>query len=212
MTPARTVPRDAWLGQRPRAEKIARRRPHGPPAFTLIELMVVVGIIALVLTMGIPLVYRVTHKAPMRKAVTDLLELCSHARARAIFSGGMTSLVFNGGDGTMGISGGSGPATRPASSAEDQPAPPPGPASLSPGPTKLSERLPESVAIQKLYVSGIDCMDLEQTSVRFFPNGTCDELILQLYCADSNERVEISLEVTTGLAFVEWDWGKFRLK
>jgi hypothetical protein len=38
--------------------------------------------------------------------------------------------------------------------------------------------------------------------VRFFPNGTCDEMTLVLR-SDKNEWRTISLEVTTGLASVE---------
>ena len=49
----------------------------------------------------------------------------------------------------------------------------------------------------------------ETARVRFFPNGTSDELTLILL-SEKNERCEILLEVTTGLAEVEWDPNKFR--
>jgi hypothetical protein len=45
--------------------------------------------------------------------------------------------------------------------------------------------------------------------VRFFPNGTCDELTLILL-AEGGERREITLEVTTGLVNVESDPRKFK--
>ncbi|HXR05695.1 MAG TPA: type II secretion system protein, partial [Candidatus Acidoferrum sp.] len=42
-------------------------------AFTLIEILVVVGIIGLTLTMGVPAFVRALHKEGMRKAESDLL-------------------------------------------------------------------------------------------------------------------------------------------
>ncbi len=39
--------------------------------------MIVVGIMGIVLTMSVPLVYKVWRKAPMRKAVADVVEVCS---------------------------------------------------------------------------------------------------------------------------------------
>src|SRR6266550_9093450 len=64
-------------------------------AFTLIELMIVVAIMGVVLTMGVPIVYRMRHEAPLRKAVKEVVEVCSHARARAILQGKATCVVFH---------------------------------------------------------------------------------------------------------------------
>ena len=58
-----------------------------PRAFTLIEIMIVVGIMGIVMAMSVPIVYKVWRKAPMRQAVKDIVEVCSHARARAIMQG-----------------------------------------------------------------------------------------------------------------------------
>ncbi len=188
-------------------------RLSGVSAFTLIEIMVVVGIMGLIMALGVPLVYKVWHKAPMNKAVADVVELCSNARARAILQGAPTELIFHAGDATIRVQNAA--ISRPAQPT-DQPAPTPVPAPASPpslpgAGSGLAAQLPDSVAISKLYVSGIDCMDFEIARVRFFPNGTSDELILQLL-SDRGERVEITLEVTTALAFVEHDWNKLRLK
>ena len=181
--------------------------------FTLIEIMVVVGIMGLIMALGVPLVYKVWHKAPMNKAVADLVELCSNARARAILQGSPTELIFHAGDATIRVqNGGVSRPAQPADQSTPMPAPAPTSAPALPGAgSGLAAQLPDSVAISKLNVSGIDCMDFELARVRFFPNGTSDELILQLL-SDGGERVEISLEVTTGLAFVEHDWNKLRLK
>ena len=62
-------------------------------AFTLIELMMVVAIIGLIMATGVPAILSITHEAPLRKAVNDMMEICSHARAQAIL-GGQTGLRF----------------------------------------------------------------------------------------------------------------------
>src|SRR5438046_5050138 len=71
---------------------------HAPRAFTLIELMVVVAIMAIVMTIAIPTIYQQLHPESMRKAVSDVMEACSHARARAILEGVQTDLVIRPGD------------------------------------------------------------------------------------------------------------------
>jgi hypothetical protein len=50
--------------------------------------------------------------------------------------------------------------------------------------------------------------DDDEATIRFFPDGTCDELSLVLV-SDQNERREITLEITTGLASVETDPRRF---
>src|SRR5438132_12292481 len=57
--------------------------------------MIVIGIMVIVMSMGVPMVYRIWHKAPMRHAVSDVLEVCSNARAQAILRGTMTEIVFH---------------------------------------------------------------------------------------------------------------------
>ena len=64
-------------------------------AFTLIELMVVVGIIGMILAMGAPTLYHFFHKEGFRKSVSNLMESCSTARSRAILSQTTTELVFH---------------------------------------------------------------------------------------------------------------------
>ena len=56
-------------------------------AFTLIEIMLVVGILAIVATMGLPAIYRAYQKEDLRQAVSDIMEVCSNARAQAILRG-----------------------------------------------------------------------------------------------------------------------------
>jgi prepilin-type N-terminal cleavage/methylation domain-containing protein len=80
-------------------------------AFTLIEIMIVVAIIGIIMAMGIPSIVRTMRKEGMRKAVSDLVEACSEARATAILSGTKADLVIRPQDGT--ITGGKFSATLP---------------------------------------------------------------------------------------------------
>lgn len=172
-------------------------------AFTLLEIMIVVGIMGIVLTMGVPIVWKVFHRSDMSKAIFEMQELCRNARARAILQGVQTQLVLHGGDGGISIEGGAGSAPAAATGVLSPSAPA--------GGAPTSTHLPDGVAIFKFLVGGVDCMHMEMARVRFFPNGTCDDFVMQLV-SDRAERVEISLEVTTSLADVERDWSKFRIR
>ena len=70
-------------------------------AFTLIEIMIVVGIIGVIMTMGVPSIIRSLRKEGMRKAVSDLTEACSAARAAAILSSTTSDMVIRPQDRTM---------------------------------------------------------------------------------------------------------------
>jgi prepilin-type N-terminal cleavage/methylation domain-containing protein len=172
--------------------------------FTLIEIMIVVAIMAIVMTMSVPLVYKVWHKAPMRKAVSDLVEVCSNARARAILRGTMTEVVFRSDDSSFGISGGG---AAPSTGVAQTVAPMSGTPSASG--SGLSGTLPENVAIASLKINGIRYVprtdiDVHEARVRFYPNGTCDEMRLILL-SDKGEMQGVFLEITTSLASVETD-------
>ena len=51
--------------------------------FTLIEIMVVIAIIGLVAAMGMPSIIRAVQKEGMRKALSDVQDVCFTARQRA---------------------------------------------------------------------------------------------------------------------------------
>ena len=167
------------------------------PAFTLIEIMIVVGIMGIILTMGVPIVYRATHKAPLGKALADIVEVCSNARARAILGGHQVDIVFHPRDGRLEV--GSAAAPPPANPLPlGMPdATPPAPA---PG-SGLSAQLGDGVVIRALGINMVDFTDAESARVRFFPNGTCDEMLMVINTAQ-NEQRGISLEITTALASV----------
>jgi prepilin-type N-terminal cleavage/methylation domain-containing protein len=181
--------------------------------FTLIEIMIVVAIMGIVLTMGVPIVYKAWHKAPMTQAISELIEVCSHARALAILQGRQVDVVFHPREGRFEVSSSPAPKAGPTTS----PAAPPAAAAAlptssgaAPG-SGLSGRLPEKVLIELMDINKLphEFRDDEVARVRFYPNGTCDELTLILV-SDQNERREITLEITTGLASVESDPRRFK--
>ena len=169
-------------------------------AFTLIEIMVVVAIMGLILTMGIPSIYSLYKKEGMRAALNDFTEVCSNARSRAILQGTPVELVFYPLEKRYTINGGGG-ATVPASplsaaDAEflgDKP---------TPNKTGSAGVFPGDITIEMLDINLSEYRESDWARVRFFPNGTCDEMTLVLR-SDKNEWRTISLEVTTALASVE---------
>jgi prepilin-type N-terminal cleavage/methylation domain-containing protein len=174
--------------------------PHPSPlhrAFTLIEIMIVVAIMAIVMTMSVPIVYKVWRKAPMREAVADIVAVCSHARARAIMQGTPTEVVFYPKLNRLEIAGTAAPARPPGEGG----APPI--ANLPPGAkTGTSAQLSDRVIIETLDInmSGVEYNDAEEARVHFYPNGIADEMRLILF--DGRDRMGIELETTTGLADV----------
>jgi Tfp pilus assembly major pilin PilA len=160
--------------------------------------MIVVAIMGIVMTMSVPIVYKVWRKAPLRKAVADVVEVCSHARARAIMQGNMTMVVIHPKVNRLDVV--SSAASPPRSTGED--GAPTGvsvPAATGSG---LSAQLPSEVIIQELDInmSGVEFRDVETAIVRFYPNGICDEMKMVLF--DGRDQVGIELEITTGLASV----------
>jgi len=147
--------------------------------------------------MSVPIVYKVWRKAPMREAVADIVEVCSHARARAIMQGTPTEVVFHPKLNTLEIAGAVAPA-RPA--AEDGT---PAVANLPPGAkTGSSAQLSDRVIIETLDInmSGVEYNDAEEARIRFYPNGIADEMRMILF--DGRDRMGIELETTTGLVDV----------
>ena len=165
--------------------------------FTLIEIMVVVGIMLVIMGMSIPFAKQVSNREALAQAVRDIEEVCGSARQRAIFQGSVAQLVFRAKDNTLSIEG--------ASSAAGQ--------SLGgPAASGQSATISDKVAFKVFKVNGLDCLETEEAHVRFFPNGTSDDMIIVLFRPDRHEQYELYLEVTTGLVYIESDPSKFRIK
>jgi prepilin-type N-terminal cleavage/methylation domain-containing protein len=184
------IRRPAWRSQLSRHSPIGLRLSR---AFTLIEIMVVVAIMGLILATGIPSIYRIWNREGMRQAVIDVLEVLSHARAQAIFSGSPVEVVFFPLERRFQIGG------APQVADDDLFAvAQPQPASKS----GQSGSFPDGIAIEMLDVNLQEYRESDFVRVRFFPNGMCDEMTLILR-SDKAEWRAITLEVTTGLTSVE---------
>jgi prepilin-type N-terminal cleavage/methylation domain-containing protein len=156
--------------------------------FTLLELMMVVAIVGLIMATGVPAILSLVREAPLRKAVNDVLEICSHARAQAILQEKTMTVVFHPRLREVALSGGA------ASSAASVPITRAGQAPVN------SAKFADSVTVEGLGVNELDDTDADEALVHFFPNGTSDEMTLVL--SSGGKYRKITLEVTTALASV----------
>lgn len=147
--------------------------------FTLIEIMIVVGIIGLCAAMGVPAILKAVQKEGMRKALSDLTDVCSSARAKAIFMNQKVAVVFHPTDRSFSVEGGGANGS---------------------GILVSSSTLPTGVELAMLDINQQDFAASEWAKVWFFPNGTSDEMTVVLH--DRGEWHKISLEFSTGLATV----------
>jgi prepilin-type N-terminal cleavage/methylation domain-containing protein len=202
MKQAAPVSSGEWrvTGEEPRALcHPARVTYHTKAAFTLIELMVVIGIMAIILAMGIPSIIRLLRKEGMRKATADVVEICSKARARAILGGTPMDVVFYPLERRLEVGGASGGGGAPQPEGEG------GPVEERPALPSSSDSsavIPEDIIIEMLDINLSEYKDSEWARVRFYPNGTSDEMTVVLH-SDRNEWRKITLELTTGLASVD---------
>lgn len=174
----------------------------GRRGFTLIEIMIAIGIMAIVLAMGMPAIYKSLRQEGIRKACSDLLEGCAQARAQAILQGIPADLVIRAEDGHLGIQ--MAPDTRRRARNEltvnlNDDAAEAAPPSSTPS---FSAKLPDNVAVELLDVNFVDHMEISEARIRFHPNGTSDEFTIIMRSEDGEAR-KVSLEVVTGLATMD---------
>ena len=158
---------------------------NGRGAFTLMELMVVVAIIGLVAAMSVPSILQMRREAPMRKAVNDVLEICSRARAAAVLKDTKASVVFEPRAGKVTLVNGDSNialVTR-----------------IGHG-VVMSSQFDPSVTVEGLGINLKDWTEAAAAPVTFYSNGTSDEMTLILVCGGDREM--ITLELTTALASV----------
>ncbi len=207
----------------PAGRRMRKASDSAESAFTLIEILVVVAIMAIVFSISIPFMNTaLMGNKGINGAMRLVQEACSDARALAILKQSTATLTMHG-DGSIDVaSGGSSSRSRMESSdvagnewrMEDRPA------ATSGGPggggrvemkLKYPAKLPDGVGIEAILANGVDATELERAEVRFYPDGTCDEFNVILTHPESGERRQVWLEITTSLADIETDHTKFKL-
>ena len=172
--------------------------------FTLVEIMVVIGILTMVLALGAPAFVRVIKKEPLRQAASDLVEGLSHARAQAILQGVTTEFVLNSTDGAMTVR--LAPEDRPE--ATNTAVDPDGPVGTAPDASRGSTmppffaRLHPNIIVALNELNLRSQMDTLETRVRFHPNGTSDDFTIVIELRGVGIR-KVFLDSITGLADTE---------
>jgi Tfp pilus assembly protein FimT len=146
--------------------------------------MVVVAIMGIILAAGIPSLFGFFHKSGIRKTMSDVQDTCRSARQKAIISGTTAELVIHPREGTMEVAGG---------------------ADNGYSGWAQSAKI-EGTKLQALKINNSheDESQFDEVHVKFYPNGTCDEMIM-IFMSDNNEMKGISLEITTALPMVLTD-------
>ena len=162
-------------------------------AFTLIEIMIVVGLIAIVMSVAIPAFVAAHNKTPMRQALNDVMEACATARAQAILHGSLVELRIRPQDYTFEVSA-TGKSETSVGASDARPSPKTGE-----GHNVFSVKLPSEVGIEELAINFQLLKDAELVAVRFHANGTCDEFTVILRSLYGDVR-KITLDPVTGRA------------
>jgi len=161
--------------------------------------MVVVGIMAVILSIAIPSVYQQMHKDSMRKAVADVLEACNAARSRAILDGTIVELSIRGDpDRVINVS-------STGRSSETDTGFEPGQGGVASGGNVFSAKFSDHLT--KIEAVGFKEKDAErghdnEMICKFYPDGTCDAIKVELQ-SDRGEVRIITTDVITGIADVE---------
>jgi prepilin-type N-terminal cleavage/methylation domain-containing protein len=167
-------------------------------AFTLIEIMIVIAIIAIVASAGVPLMTRAMNKDQLAKAVNDVLEGCKLARDRAILQNRPYDFVIRAKTenqwemnveptkikdaGTVGASTSTGGGKEAPSLIGDFP-----------------REFGRDVAFELIYVNLVDVMAASEARVRFYPNGTADEFTVVMNAHGKSRTIKV--DIITGAAY-----------
>jgi prepilin-type N-terminal cleavage/methylation domain-containing protein len=162
--------------------------PQPSSAFTLIEIMVVVGIIGLIMSMGVPTLFRMLHHEGFGKTISSVMELCTTARAQAILRGKTTEIVFYPHERRCELGGGVEASAKQTGAPRD---------------LAKSVTFGDDIIVEMLDINLLEYKDASVGHVRFFPNGTSDELTFIL--RSGGEWRRIALEVSTGLPTLDSD-------
>ena len=156
---------------------IKERKRRG--AFTLLEIMVVVGVMAIILAAGVPTLWKVLKREGFRKTMNDIREVCEAARAQAIMKGQVTRVKFHPQDGYCEVDGAGGGTS---------------------GGLVHSAKF-GTARLDMLDINLTESKDFTAPTVRFYSNGTCDEMTL-IMTSDRGEQLGVTLDNATAVASV----------
>jgi hypothetical protein len=137
--------------------------------------------------MGVPAMIKALQKDGMRKAVSDVQDVCFSARQQAIFSKQKTAVVFYPQDGRFAAEGADGGGE--------------GATAVNAHTGKVtSSTLPDGIKFAMLDIFRQDYAESEWARVFFYPDGTSDEAVLVL--AGRGDQEKITLDYVTGVPVV----------
>ncbi len=176
-------------------------------AFTLIELMVVIGLIMIVMTIGIPrLIYN--NETPLGGSLSAVMDACAAARTKAILSGQTTKVIIDSETYSVTLGGVS---TKPKTELESLNPDTNNLDSLNDDPkqtaqtgSSFSGKIHADVGVDFLAVNFKDMSEAERAEINFFPNGTSDEFAIGMrhITGDGVQRF-VHLDSVTGLAYLK---------
>ena len=184
-------------------------------AFTLIELMVVMGLMMIIVAIGVPKMVQ-GNRTPLGESLNAVMEACAAARRQAILSGGTSRVTIRGAEEGAGfiISAGSGGGKSSkqkdeninsdmAGFLDETPRPAPKPS----GGAGFSGRIHDEVAIHFISVNFSDPMDEDQVEIKFYSNGTSDEFTIGMRHEFGDALLRfVQLDSVTGLAYIKTEY------
>jgi type II secretory pathway pseudopilin PulG len=186
--------------------KIRRLSPRrtAVSAFTLIELMVVIGLMMIIIAIGVPRMVQ-GNRTPLGESLNAVMEACAAARRQAILSGGTSRVTIRGAEEGAGfiIRAGSGGGRQKAAEGPESGASSPKPS----GGAGFSGRIHDEVAIHFISVNFGDPMDEDQVEVKFYSNGTSDEFTIGMRHEYGDAVLRfVQLDSVTGLAYIKTEY------
>ena len=193
----------------------ANRGGAAVSAFTLIELMVVMGLMMIIIAVGVPKMVQ-GNRTPLGESLNAVMEACAAARRQAILTGSTSRVTIRGaaeGTGFL-ISAGSGGGRAKARKAEginsdmvgysdEAPKPAPKPSAGA----GFSGRIHDEVTVHFISVNFDESMDKDQVEVKFYSNGTSDEFTIGMRHEYGDAVLRfVQLDSVTGLAYIKTEY------
>lgn len=156
---------------------------RGSGAFTLIEIMMVIGLIAIMFTVAIPAFTRDYNRRPMKVATEQLIELLNTVRREAIINGMTAELRVDPQAYTFDVVSRGALTSTPGMQGR-----------LTRGLYHL--KLPDEIGIELIAVNFELLKDADSAVARFYANGTCEEFTVVIRSLQGEFR-KISVDPIT---------------